>query len=145
MSFIVDALTIEHRKKLTFEALRKANARRGIEWMGGPNTLDDILFTAVELGGESGEVLNAVKKLHRFLTKKRGGVPYKTSRKAIEEELADVIICADRVAETLNIDLGNAVQNKFNKTSKKYKLKTRLICPCSDGGEHDEIMREVGH
>lgn len=112
--------------KLTFEKLRSANAKRGVEWMGGPAKLDDLLFTAVELGGESGEVLNAVKKLSRYLNKQRGGIPLAESKAAIAEELADVVICADRVAEALGINLGEATIAKFNKTSDKYGLSVKI-------------------
>jgi NTP pyrophosphatase (non-canonical NTP hydrolase) len=111
---------------LTFKKLRTANTKRGIEWMGGPNTIEDLLFNATELGGEAGEVLNAVKKLSRFMKGVKGGVPVVESKQAIAEELADVIICCDRVAESLHIDLAEAVVHKFNKTSDKYGLSTKL-------------------
>jgi NTP pyrophosphatase (non-canonical NTP hydrolase) len=116
------ALAVASGSPLSFDALRAANARRGIEWMGGPAKLEDLSFCAMELGGESGEVLNAAKKLVRFLNGQRGGIPLDESRNAIAEELADVVICCDRVAEALNIDLGAATADKFNKTSRKYGL-----------------------
>lgn len=111
---------------LTFKELREANARRGIEWMGEPNGLDDLSFTAIELGGEAGEALDAVKKLLRHLKGVKGGVPMQQSLIDIGDELADVIISADRVAESLGIDLGLSVIRKFNKTSTKQGLSTTL-------------------
>ncbi len=111
---------------LTFDELHAASAKRGIEWMGGPATLEDLSFTAVELGGETGEALDAVKKFLRWLKKARGGVGPQESHQAIAEELADVVISAQRVAEAMGIDLGAAVVAKFNVTSEKYGLSVKL-------------------
>ena len=44
----------------------------------------------------------------------------------VQEELADVIVCVDLIAMDLGIDLGEALRAKFNKTSEKYGLMTRL-------------------
>lgn len=112
--------------RLNFDILRIQNAKRTLEWEGQPPSLNGLLFAAVELGGEAGEALNCVKKLHRHLNGMRGGVSLADSEKPIAEELADVIICADRVAATLGIDLGEAVIAKFNKTTEKNGLQTRL-------------------
>jgi hypothetical protein len=38
--------------------------------------------------------------------------------------LADVVICVDRIAAKLNLDLGECVRRKFNATSAKNDLKT---------------------
>lgn len=112
--------------KLNFEGLRLANSSRTLEWEGQPPGLHGMLFAALELGGETGEALNCVKKLHRALHGMRGGVSLDDSMTPIAEELADVIICADRVAATLGIDLGQAVIDKFNKTTVKNGLQTRI-------------------
>ena len=102
------------------EKLRKANKERHIEWAKG-NELP-LSFRGLELGGEAGEVCNELKKLERGRLGIAGG---KTDLEGIREELADVIICADLVAMDLGIDLGEAIINKFNKTSDKYGLKTK--------------------
>ena len=44
----------------------------------------------------------------------------------LKQELADVLICVDLIAMDLGIDLAAAVRDKFNATSEKYELSTRL-------------------
>lgn len=110
------------KTELTLSELRDANKIRAAEWMKGDER-DNALFRAVELGGEVGEALDAVKKHERYLMNVKGGVYGKQS---IAEELADVVICADRLAEIYGIDLGSAIRSKFNKTSERYALETRL-------------------
>lgn len=44
----------------------------------------------------------------------------------IADEIADTIIALDLLASHLNIDLGEAVKIKFNKTSNKYDLQTLI-------------------
>lgn len=108
--------------KLTFQKLRDVNAARGAQWDGKPAHIDDLSFRAMELGGETGEALNVAKKLVRRLTGRVGGIPLDEAKEALAEELADVVICADRVAEVLGIDLEAATIAKFNKTSRKHGL-----------------------
>ncbi len=112
---------------LTFTALKNRNSERSVEWGGSIPDLKDLIFTAVELGGEADEVLNAVKKLERWNRDVKGGVPLTESLQDIADALADVVICADRVALALGIDLGTAVVKKFNETSEKHNLETKLI------------------
>lgn len=107
---------------LTFDQLRVFNAKRGLQWDGKPAHLDDLSFRAMELGGETGEALNVAKKIVRELTGRVGGMTIEEARPALAEELADVIICVDRVAEVLGIDLAPAVIAKFNKTSRKHGM-----------------------
>ena len=80
-------------------------------------------FSAVELGGEVGEVLNAVKKLARL---RRGMAGGSDTINNIAEELADVVICADLLAIKLGINLDQAVVDKFNATSIKHGFPDRL-------------------
>lgn len=103
------------------DKLREANIARIAELDGdidlGP------LFKAVDLGGEAGEALNVVKKLERERLGVRG------SRDTVEhlgEELADVIICVDLLALRYGIDMIEATRAKFNATSVKVGLATRL-------------------
>lgn len=84
----------------------------------------------MELGGEAGEVLNVCKKLVR----ERIGAPGSRATTAdLAEELADVIICCELVAAQEDIDLGSSVISKFNKTSQKVGLKTRLTAGIGGG------------
>ena len=106
---------------MSFDRLRAANQKRQKEW----DREDKITLTyrGTELGGEVGEALNIIKKLER----ERLGI--KGSRATLEdlaEELADVIICCDLIAMATGIDLTDAVERKFNKTSEKVGLETGL-------------------
>lgn len=81
------------------------------------------MFCAVELGGEVGEALNVCKKMERV----RLGVKGSTATiDDLKDELADIIICVDRVGAAMGIDLGAEVRRKFNYTSDKYGLKEKL-------------------
>ena len=124
--------------KLSFEKLRAANVERGAQWDGKPASLDDLSFRAMELGGETGEALNVAKKLVRKLSGRVGGLTLEEARPMLAEELADVVICADRVAEVLAIDLAPAIIAKFNKTSRKHGLVEILPTP----EEIDEMPRD---
>lgn len=104
-----------------FDNLREANAARQREWdQDGSITLS---YRGNELAGETGEACNVIKKLERERMGIRG------TRDTVEhlaEELADVAICADLIAMAAGIDLEAAVVAKFNATSEKYGLTTRL-------------------
>lgn len=105
--------------ELTFSELAEICAKRSDEW-GDPG----LEFRAIEMGGEAGECLDAVKK---YLRHNLGMVGGNSDITPIAEELADVVISATNIANDLDIDLGEAVREKFNETSKKYCLETRLI------------------
>lgn len=124
--------------KLSFENLRAANVRRGEQWDGKPAALDDLSFRAMELGGECGEALNVAKKLVRQLTGRVGGLTLEEARPMLAEELADVVICADRVAEVLGIDLETVITEKFNKTSLKHGLV--MMQECMTDGDLDALL-----
>lgn len=108
-------------QETTRYSLRSANATRQAEWdVDNQITLE---YRGNELGGECGEAQNVIKKLARERMGIRG------SRDTIEhlaEELADVVICADLIAMSVGIDLDAAVRDKFNATSEKNGLMTRL-------------------
>jgi NTP pyrophosphatase (non-canonical NTP hydrolase) len=102
-------------------ALRKLNGERAQAWVG--DAPSDPLFWAVELGGETGEVLNEVKKLVREQLGWRGS---RTTVENLADELADVLICLDSLARHYDIDLIEATIHKFNKTSFKVGLPQRF-------------------
>lgn len=104
-----------------FKSLRKANEHRQKEW-DGDNQIS-LSYRGNELAGEVGEACNIIKKLERERLGIRGS---KSSLEALAEELADVIICADLIAMHEGINLDKAVHEKFNKTSEKYGLSTRM-------------------
>lgn len=105
----------------TLQQLRESNRARQIEWTNGQPDILSLEYRSNEFAGEAGEVCNVVKKLVR----ERLGIP--GSRDTVEhlaEELADVIICVDLIAEKEGINLRDAVIAKFNKTSASVGLNT---------------------
>ena len=106
---------------MDFTKLRAANEKRHIEWAKGGDL--PLSFRGVELAGEVGEACNEIKKIERHRIGIVGG---KDDLSGLREELADILISVDLIAMDLGIDLGEAVRDKFNKTSEKYELKTRI-------------------
>lgn len=110
--------------QLTYLSLRSANTARQQEW--DPGSQLTLTYRANELAGEVGEACNVAKKLER----ERLGIA--GSRDTVEhlaQELADVVICADLLAMSEGIDLDEAVRTKFNATSEKVGLATRIAEP----------------
>lgn len=103
------------------KSLRDANAARQVEW--DPSDKITLAFRGNELAGEVGEACNVIKKLER---ERLGIGGSRDTKDHLAEELADVVICADLIAMTAGIDLDRAVKQKFNSTSEKLGLKTRL-------------------
>lgn len=106
---------------LLLEELRAANANRQKEW--DPEGKVTPSFRGLELGGEVGEALNVVKKLERERLGIKGS---RTTKDDLAGELADVVICADLCALDHSIDLSAAIRHKFNATSDKVGLSSRL-------------------
>ena len=106
---------------MDLQELRDANEKRHVEWANGAEI--PLSFRGLELAGEAGEVCNELKKIERTRLGMVGG---KVGTQDLQEELADVIVCVDLIAMDLGIDLGAVLRAKFNKTSEKYGLVTRL-------------------
>jgi NTP pyrophosphatase (non-canonical NTP hydrolase) len=70
----------------------------------------DVLYYSNALAGEVGEACNVVKKMERGDALARG-VPV---RDALSDELADVLIQLDLLAQAAGINLRNALITKFN-------------------------------
>lgn len=98
--------------------LRAANVTRSVEWGD-----KGILYRTVEFAGESGELCNVVKKLER---EDAGLVGSRASLLQLREEIGDVLITLDRIAAHYGVDLEEATRDKFNATSEKYGLITRV-------------------
>ena len=103
------------------DQLRSANAARQKEWDGG--NLQSLSYRGNELAGEVGAACNVIKKLER---EKLGIVGSRDTVTHLAEELAVVIICVDLIAMDLGLDLALAVKDKFNATSAKVGMATRL-------------------
>jgi NTP pyrophosphatase (non-canonical NTP hydrolase) len=103
-------------KPLTFDELREANTSRlwHIHLPREGWTPNDW---AVATAGELGEALNLLKK------RRRGEA---IATRHLADELADTLIYLDLLAESLGIDLGEAVKEKFNRVSERYGVKVKL-------------------
>ena len=106
---------------VTYATLREANIARQQEWDAGNQIT--LAYRGNELAGEVGEACNIIKKLERERLGIRGS---RATREQLAEELADIVICTDLVAMSEEIDLDAAVAAKFNATSEKVGLSTRL-------------------
>lgn len=104
-----------------YKTLREANIVRQDEWDSDSKT--DSSYAGNELAGEVGEACNIIKKLERERLGMRGS---RARLEDLAEELADVIICTDLIAIRYNINLDEAVRNKFNKTTDKVGLTTYI-------------------
>ena len=125
---VVDGVVLKSNTSLdaandnNFTSLRAANNARQKEWDAGNQIT--LSYRGNELAGEVGEACNVIKKLER----ERLGIAGSRDTKAhLAEELADVIICVDLIAMAEGIDMDAAVRAKFNATSEKVGLRTRLV------------------
>jgi NTP pyrophosphatase (non-canonical NTP hydrolase) len=105
--------------------LRHANFIRQQEW--DPDDRITLSYRGNELAGEIGEACNVIKKLERERLGLRGT---RATKEQLAEELADGVICLDLIAMQAGIDLAQAVADKFNATSEKYGLTTRMRIEC---------------
>ena len=82
-----------------YTSLRTANEARQREWDGNGHAMNDD-WRMNELMGETGEVCNVLKKLHR----ERAGVPgSRADKEMLADEIADVVICLDLFLMTKKI------------------------------------------
>ncbi len=131
---------------MTLRQLRYANMHRHAEWWakqggGKEETLHvSLSFRGNELAGEVGEACNVIKKMEREMLGLRGS---RATKKQLADELADVLICVDLIAMDQDIDLGDAVIRKFNATSDKYELRTKMTEPGahSDPADYDDDIK----
>lgn len=105
----------------THSNLRAANIARQNEW--DQDNQITAAYRGNELAGEVGEACNIIKKLERERLGIRGS---RATTAELADELADVVICVDLIAMHYGIDLEAAIARKFNATSEKVGLSTRL-------------------
>ena len=108
----------------TYSTLREANKARQEEW--DPDNKITLSYRGNELAGEVGEACNIIKKLERARLGIRGTTE---TWKHLAEELADIVICVDLIAMDAGIDLADAIRRKFNATSERMYLTTRMTEP----------------
>lgn len=101
--------------------LREANVSRGQIWKY--TGTDEDTFLSNELAGEVGEVAGAAKKLHRY---KYGIVGNKETfdelATNLREEIGDVMICLDRLANYYGVDIEEVTRDKFDSKSKEVGI-----------------------
>lgn len=106
---------------LSLLKLQTAHMERQDEWC--PDEKPDLSFRGNEMAGETGEACNVIKKIERERHGWRGS---RATKDDLAEELADVIHTAVLCAVTAGININTAVIKKFNATSDKYGLSTKL-------------------
>ena len=106
---------------LTIGELQQAHIVRQEEWC--PEQKPDLSFRGNEMAGEVGEACNVIKKLERERHGWRGS---RATTQELADELADVVHTALLCAITVGIELEPAVRAKFNATSDKNGLTSRL-------------------
>jgi NTP pyrophosphatase (non-canonical NTP hydrolase) len=108
-----------------YSTLDEAIAARQAVWdpEGKTETLE---FCMLELCGETGETANVVKKLER---ERLGVIGTRATPEDLMDELADIVICAHRVARAAGIKLHKAVPMKFNETSHNMGIDVYMEVP----------------
>lgn len=119
-----------------YPTLRAANQARQAEW--DKDERISLSYRGNELAGETGEACNIIKKLDRERLGIRGS---RATVEQLAEELADILICVDLIAMGEGIDMQAALVAKFNSTSEKVGLKTRLAAPAA--AERDEEVKRM--
>lgn len=97
--------------------LKRCEAPKGFNHQLNSWSLSDWITATT---GELGEAANIVKKLNRV----RDGMPHNAEtpeqlQKMLGDEIADVYIYLDLLAQAAGFDLETIVLTKFNKTSSK--------------------------
>lgn len=106
----------KYYEELSFARLRKTNLARCNQDIRPINEWSELEWGGC-IAGETGELCNFLKKM------KRGE---KVKKKDLAHELADIVTYVDLTAARLDIDLGEAVREKFNIVSKRWNSKFRL-------------------
>ncbi len=109
-------------KPITFPELERACLARDKEWDPKGDKFG-LMFFAVELGGETGEALNVIKKIVRERLNAPGS---RATKEDLAGELADVVISCQNIANKEGINLGAAVRDTFNASSAKHGFTTTL-------------------
>ncbi len=113
---------------LSFEDLRRVNATRVQKWHPPGSIPWSSSDWSNAMCGEAGETANKIKKIRRHETGcvNDGDPPIEVLKTQAVEEMADTVIYLDLLALHLGMDLGEAVRNKFNKTSERFGFPERL-------------------
>jgi NTP pyrophosphatase (non-canonical NTP hydrolase) len=116
--------------RLSFEALREANASRALRWH--PQGIEEWSLNdwLCAMAGEAGEACNAGKKHRRILSglRQSGNVPSDLldAEDRIMDELADTVIYSDLCAARMGRSLADWIIRKFNAISDREGFPERL-------------------
>lgn len=113
---------------LNFDGLRLMNAARCARWHPPDSEPWNAADWSNATCGEAGEMANKVKKYRRYETRtlRQGDPPPEEIKKQIAEEIADMVIYGDLLANYLGINLGEAIREKFNAKSREMGFPERL-------------------
>lgn len=114
---------------LTFEELKKENLSKCEGSFGHSIGSWSVAEWTNALCGESGEAANIAKKILRkdFELLDFNDPNRVELTQQLGDELADIVIYADLVAQRIGRDLGELVADKFNRTSREKGAIERLI------------------
>lgn len=101
---------------LTFKHFHKSNVYRSTEDVQHSNDWSEMEWGCA-LSGEVGELCNYLKK------RRRGD---KISKKALAHEVCDIITYLSLLCHKLDIDMEDAIIEKFNEVSKRWKSSVYL-------------------
>ncbi len=113
---------------LTFDELRAVNLPRVRRWHTGPDAWGCADWSNA-MCGEAGEAANVIKKIRRHETglgDSANTPPMAVLVPMLADELADLIIYADILADQFDINLGEAVRHKFNVVSERQNFPEKL-------------------
>lgn len=106
----------DRKAPLTFEEFHRLNCYRSNVDVKHSNDWSEMEWGCA-LSGEVGELCNYLKK------RRRGD---KISKKALAHEVCDIITYLSLVADQLDIDMEQAIIEKFNIVSKRWGSKFKL-------------------
>lgn len=115
------------REKDSMRRISAINYARCLRWHPKGINSWSLSDWAVALAGEVGEACDVIKKLNRV----RDGLPGNQVSEAtlhaqLPAELADVFLYLDLLAQAANIDLPDAIRDKFNAVSERNNFPDRL-------------------
>jgi NTP pyrophosphatase (non-canonical NTP hydrolase) len=110
--------------------ISKINRARCERWHAGGEEWTAADW-GVALGGEAGELLNVIKKVRRHETGVVNDLTYNTPPlpevlAAVKDEIADVFLYLDLVANHFDLELEECIFPKFNRVSKAQGFPERL-------------------
>ncbi len=77
----------------------------------------EIIYPCLGLAGETGEVMEKIKKIFRD----KGGVISEEDRELLIFELGDILWYLSQIASELNVDLAEVAQKNISKLSSRQK------------------------